>query len=659
MGAGAQVRFRVTVDAVPFGTDISNAATVDFVGVTFPAPFTATSDPASVTVENQSPTIAVAASADPDPVTGTTTALSVLGADDAGEGALVYTWTASGPAAVTFGPNGTNGAKASTATFAAAGTYVLTVTVTDGDGASVTSAVTVVVEQTPTAIEVSPPSATVDRNGTQSYTATVTDQFGAPIPSPPVVWSVDGGGTIDGSGLFTAGSVAGGPFTVTATYAGLSDTATVTVANAPPTVAVAASAAPVTGTGTTASVLGADDAGEEGLSYTWSGSGPAAVAFGPNGTNGAKATAVTFNAAGTYVLTVTITDADGLTATSSTTVIVPQTATTIVVTPAAASIGRRATQAYTATVSDQFGNPIAAPAVVWSVSGGGTIDAGGVFIAGDVVGGPHTVTATSGDAVGHALVTVIDAPPVVVVPPAAESLDGRTVALRVLGDDDGSEANLVYTWSATGPGPVTFSPNGTNDAKNTVATLTVPGVYVFTVTITDASGNSVTATVVIGGALIDDTDLLVRVARFQVRWPAHDRARPADRLTLRGRLNPRGLPADLAGTQLELRVGDRRFGPVTLDTAGRYRTPAGGKPRLRARLLTDSGRFRIRLTKADLVAALGLERGSGSAALTVPVTLTVSSAATPTAGNRLRFAVVSRAGDRRHLPHRSPGAPRR
>ena len=42
------------------------------------------------------PTIATAAAALPSPVTGTTTALSVLGADDAGESNLTYTWATTG-----------------------------------------------------------------------------------------------------------------------------------------------------------------------------------------------------------------------------------------------------------------------------------------------------------------------------------------------------------------------------------------------------------------------------------------------------------------------------------------------------------------------------------------------------------------------------------
>jgi hypothetical protein len=59
------------------------------------------------------PTVVVAASANPNPVTGTTTSLSVLGADDGGEGNLTYTWSTTGtpPAPVSFSVNGTNGAR--------------------------------------------------------------------------------------------------------------------------------------------------------------------------------------------------------------------------------------------------------------------------------------------------------------------------------------------------------------------------------------------------------------------------------------------------------------------------------------------------------------------------------------------------------------------
>ena len=86
-----------------------------------------------------------------------------------------------------------------------------------------------------TTITVSPATATVPTGGTQQFTATAFDQSGVPLAAQPTfAWSVSGGGSITSSGgLFTAGSTAGGPFTVTATSASVSGTASVTVTAAP------------------------------------------------------------------------------------------------------------------------------------------------------------------------------------------------------------------------------------------------------------------------------------------------------------------------------------------------------------------------------------------------------------------------------------------
>jgi alpha-L-arabinofuranosidase len=91
------------------------------------------------------PTVATAAAASPSPVTGTTTNLSALGADLAGESNLIYTWSVTGPAAVILSANGNNAAKNTTASFTKTGTYNFLVTITNLAGASITSAVNVTV----------------------------------------------------------------------------------------------------------------------------------------------------------------------------------------------------------------------------------------------------------------------------------------------------------------------------------------------------------------------------------------------------------------------------------------------------------------------------------------------------------------------------------
>src|SRR5439155_12900043 len=58
---------------------------------------------------NTPPTVATPAAATPNPVTGTTTNLSVLGADNGGEADLIYTWATTGTdrKGVTFSANRT------------------------------------------------------------------------------------------------------------------------------------------------------------------------------------------------------------------------------------------------------------------------------------------------------------------------------------------------------------------------------------------------------------------------------------------------------------------------------------------------------------------------------------------------------------------------
>src|SRR4029079_4384803 len=92
-----------------------------------------------------------AASASPSTVTGTTTNLSVLGADldGGGEARLTYTWAStaipSGATAPTYSANGTNAAKNTTVTFSSRGSYTFTVTIADAGGLTAISNVNVLV----------------------------------------------------------------------------------------------------------------------------------------------------------------------------------------------------------------------------------------------------------------------------------------------------------------------------------------------------------------------------------------------------------------------------------------------------------------------------------------------------------------------------------
>ncbi|VTT99044.1 cellulose-binding domain protein : Cellulose-binding domain protein OS=Laribacter hongkongensis (strain HLHK9) GN=LHK_00825 PE=4 SV=1: PA14: PKD: Lectin_legB [Gemmataceae bacterium] len=99
----------------------------------------------------------------PTTVAGLTAALTATADDD---GTATYTWWAvSGPGSVSFTYSGSNAGKNTTATFSAAGTYVLTVRVEDATGQTCSSQVTVSVGQTPTLT-------TIRRNGSAALAGT-------------------------------------------------------------------------------------------------------------------------------------------------------------------------------------------------------------------------------------------------------------------------------------------------------------------------------------------------------------------------------------------------------------------------------------------------------------------------------------------------------
>ena len=111
------------------------------------------------------------------------------------------------------------------------GDYTLTAVADDTLGNVGTSAVVNVTVVGPLAqIGVTPASATVAPGGQQQFSATGADLLGDTLnPQPAFVWSVSGGGTIDGTGLFTAGSATGGPFNVVAASGGITGEASVSV----------------------------------------------------------------------------------------------------------------------------------------------------------------------------------------------------------------------------------------------------------------------------------------------------------------------------------------------------------------------------------------------------------------------------------------------
>ncbi len=162
-----------------------------------------------------------------------TITLTALADDNAiGHTPITYTWTLeSGPTGVSFSPNGTVASSNTVATVTQAGTYVFRCTAVDNFGAgSETTLTPIIVQQILTGIRVSPNDVTVQSLGQAQFSAAGTDQFAQSMTLANVTWGVDGGGSINSAGVFSAIGI-GQRFTITAVSNGITGTARVTVVN--------------------------------------------------------------------------------------------------------------------------------------------------------------------------------------------------------------------------------------------------------------------------------------------------------------------------------------------------------------------------------------------------------------------------------------------
>jgi hypothetical protein len=217
---------------IAFTSEAGGNPSLAGLAVTSQSPTTlATATFTNVVVAN--PTLGTPIVAAANPVPGTSTTLSVTGADPSGTSTLTYTWAAIGtpPAPVTFTTNGTNAAQNTAINFTKAGNYTLQLTITDSTGFSVVSTYALTVAQTATSIAIVPAGPiNLAENATQQFTATVYDQFGNALTTQPTdTWTLGTGsvGTLSSSGLYTAPGAAGSA-TVQATDGSLTASVSVT-----------------------------------------------------------------------------------------------------------------------------------------------------------------------------------------------------------------------------------------------------------------------------------------------------------------------------------------------------------------------------------------------------------------------------------------------
>jgi PGF-pre-PGF domain-containing protein len=204
---------------------------------------------------------------------------------------LTFTWSCCDPCVGTIDSCGT---------FTALGEGTTIVTAS-ADGISGTACVTVR-RPAPVCIELSPANVTLTVGCTQQFTATVRDQCGGDMGGVEIAWSVDNGsvGSIDSCGLFTA--LEPGTATVTASAGCACGTACVTV-KAASVMPFADFSANVTSGIAPLAVQFTDSSTGNPTTYSWE--------FGDGGTSTEQNPVHTYDAAGTYTVTLTAENACG------------------------------------------------------------------------------------------------------------------------------------------------------------------------------------------------------------------------------------------------------------------------------------------------------------------------------------------------------------
>ena len=394
-------------------------------------------------------------------------------------------------------------------------------------------------------IAVAPDPSALTINELQQFVAVGRDAGGGILAITPVWSVVAGGGAINGTGQFVAGTAPGNfPNTVRATSGSISGLATVSVS-----------------VGTLVTIIVSPGVASLGIGgvqqFTAAGrdAGGNVVAIEPVWTiiaGGGAITGAGLFKAGTVpgAFPNTVRATSGGIAGLATVQVSAGTLATIVVTPSPALLGINGIRQFTAMGKDTSGN-IVVIAPVWSVvAGGGVIDAAGLFTAGTTPGTfINTVRAASGAVSGFAAVVVSPGPPasitispdtitLIIRSPRQFSATGRDVAgnivpiapvWTVMAGGGAIDASGLFT---AGPTPGQF-PNtvrassggmsvyaGVNVIAGPIATISVSpdptslainGTRQFTATGRDVGGNIVPTdpvwTVVAGGGTINAAGL--------------------------------------------------------------------------------------------------------------------------------------------------------
>lgn len=305
-------------------------------------------------------------------------------------------------------------------------------------------------------IVVSPSNTNVTAGSAFTFTASGFDRFGNSVSITPT-WNTNGG-TISSGGVFTAQTTAASGRLVWATQNSVTGLANVNVVAGTLSSIVVSPTAVSLAAGTTQAFTarGQDQYGNTvAIAPSWTTNGGAI-------SSGGIFTAQLMTAVGRLV-TATHNTVSGTASVN----VIAGALTAITVTPASATLIAGASQLFSASGADQYGNVVLITPT-WTTNGG-TIDAGGVFTAQTSVADGRLITATHSAVTGTADVDISAGPlnQIVVTPAPVTVTVGTSETFSASGVDQfGNSVLLTPTWSTNGG---TINASGVFTAQTSVA----------------------------------------------------------------------------------------------------------------------------------------------------------------------------------------------